>query len=76
MKIESDSIYQHEEFGEILVLGINQQYDTFETEEKTGIVDSVSVRYSTEWDGYGAMFGATRSEPLEQFVEAVGEQLR
>jgi len=76
MEIEADSIYQHDEYEEILVLGINRRYEAYTTEEKTGVEDGVYVQYTDQWDGYGAMSGATRSDPVAEFTEAVGEKLR
>jgi len=76
MEIEADSIYQHDEHREILVLGINRRYESYTTEEKTGVEDGVYVQYTDQWDAYGAMSGAIRSDSVTEFTEAVGEKLR
>lgn len=76
MKIEAGHIYQHEECGEVLVLGVHRRYNSYNTEEETGIEDGVYVQYADRWDGYGAMFGATRQDPVEVFIDAVGAELR
>jgi hypothetical protein len=76
MKIESGYIYQHDDYDEILVLGIQQRYDSYDTVEQTGTENGVYVQYANQWDGYGAMFGATRFDPIEEFSEAVREKRR
>jgi len=76
MKIESDSIYQHDEYDEILVLDIIDRYESYDTDENTGIESGIYVRYAYEWDGYGAMFGATTAEPIEEFTTAAGKKIR
>jgi len=76
MRIESGSIYQHDEYDEILVLGIHQRYDLYDTAENSGTEDGVYVRYTDEWDEYGEMPEATRFDPIEEFTVAVGEKRR
>jgi len=76
MRIESDYVYQHDEYDEILVLGIHQRYESYDTEEETGEKNGIYVRYTYQWDGYGAMFGAAVVDPIEEFSEAVGEKRR
>jgi len=76
MKIESECIYQHDEYDEVLVLGVIRRYDSYDTDEQTGTEDGVYVEYAREWDGYGAMFGATRFDPIDEFSGAVGEKRR
>ncbi len=36
MKIESDTIYRQDEHDEVLVLGVHQRYDSYDTDENTG----------------------------------------
>jgi len=76
MRIQSDYVYQHDDYDEILVLGIHQRYESYDTEEKTGEKNGIYVRYTYQWDGYGAMVGAAVVDPIEEFSEAVGEKLR
>lgn len=76
MRIESDHIYQHDEYDEILVLGVHQRYDSFDTEEFTGTEAGFYVQYAHKWDGYGAMFRGTHFDPIEEFTEDVGDKLR
>lgn len=74
MKIESECIYRHDEYDEVLVLGIHRRYDSFDTDEQTGTEDGIYVKYAREWDGYGAMFGSTRFDPIDEFLENVREE--
>ena len=76
MKIESDTIYQHDGHNEILVLDIIHRYESYDTEENTGIENGIFVRYACDWDGYGAMVGATVAEPIEEFTAAAGKKIR
>lgn len=76
MRIGSDTIYRHDEHDEVLVLGVHQRYDSYATEESTGVENGMYVRYAYEWDGYGAMPGATTVDPIEEFTTAVGEKIR
>jgi len=76
MRIESDTIYRHDEHDEVLVLAVHQQYDSYDTDENTGVENGLYVRYAYEWDGYGAMPGATIVDPIEEFTTAVGAKIR
>lgn len=76
MNIESGYIYRHNDHDEILVLGVQHRYDTYDTETQTGTEDGVYVEYATRWDDYGAMVSATRFEPIDEFCESVGEKRR
>ena len=76
MRIESETIYRHDEHDEVLVLGVHRRYDSYDTEENTGVENGMYVRYAYEWDGYGAMPGSTIVDPIEEFTTAVGEKIR
>lgn len=54
----------------------DSSYDSYDTDEQTGTEDGIYVEYAREWDGYGAMFGATRFDPIDEFGGAVGEKRR
>lgn len=76
MRIESGHIYQHEEYDEVLVLGIHQRYESYDTGRNAGVEDGVYVRYTHRWDGYGAMFGTTLVDPVKEFTKVAGKKLR
>ncbi|WP_302081582.1 hypothetical protein [Salinibaculum rarum] len=76
MDLEAESIYRHQEEGEVLVLGIDRQYESYDTAADEGVTTGIVVRYAREWDGYGAMPGAATAAPLYEFVAATGEKIR
>lgn len=76
MKIEPDYVFQHDRYDEVLVLGVIQRYESYDTEKGTGVEGGVHVRYANHWDGYGPMFGSVRIDPIERFIEEVGDKLR
>ena len=53
MRIESDHIYQHEEYEEVLVLGIHQRYESYDTERNAGVEDGAGSTYGIPTDGMG-----------------------
>ncbi|WP_424016132.1 hypothetical protein ACOZ4N_00595 (plasmid) [Halorientalis pallida] len=76
MKIKSECIYEHRDHGEVLVLGISTEYDSYDTTEADGVDIGTFVQYAREWDGYGAMPSAATKAPINEFTEAVGNQIR
>jgi hypothetical protein len=55
MEFEVESIYSPPKEGEVLVLGIDRRYESYDTAEDEGTEAGIVVRYAREWDGYGAM---------------------
>lgn len=76
MRIDSGCVYDHSEYGEVLVLVVAQEYEWYDSETDDGIQAGVVVRYAREWDGYGAMWGATAVEPIDEFEAAAGPKRR
>ncbi len=76
MELEAESIYSHQQEGEVLVLGIDRRYESYDTAAEEGVTTGMVVRYAREWDGYGAMPSAATVAPLDEFVAATGEKLR
>lgn len=76
MAIEPDRIYGHAEHDEILVLDVLRRYESYDTDGDTGRKTGVFVRYVFDWDGYGAMPGATFVDPIVPFSTTVGEERR
>jgi len=76
MEIETGTIYSHQSEGEVLVLGIDRRYESYDTTADEGAETGIVVRYAREWDGYGAMPAAVTVAPLEEFVAVAGEKLR
>jgi len=76
MEITSGTIYQHDEFEEVLVLGVHHVFDEYDLESKDGPVVTRAVEFTAEWDGYGAMPSSIRTMPVDTFRGAVGEAIR
>ena len=76
MKLETEHIYEHQEEGEVLVLGIDRRYESYDTVADEGVTTGMVVRYAREWDGYVAMPGAATGAPLAEFAAAAGEKRR
>jgi hypothetical protein len=76
MELEAESIYSHHKEGEVLVLGIDRRYESYDTVADEGVTTGMVVRYAREWDGYGAMPSAVTVAPIDKFVAATGEKLR
>jgi len=50
MEIEANRVYEHETYGEVLVMSVHEVYSSYDTDVDDGDVDGVFVRYSTTWD--------------------------
>lgn len=75
MKIEAGTVYEHDECSQVVVLGVHRVFQTYETDIHEGELDSVVVRWADEWDGFGALWGHSRSETLNAFLTAVGDPI-
>lgn len=69
-------VHQHDEFGEVLVLGVHHIFEEYDLESKDGPVATRVVEFSVEWDAYGAMPSSIRTTPVDAFRGAVGEAIR
>lgn len=76
MKITTGTIHQHDEFGEVLVLGVQHVFEEYDLESKDGPVATRVVEFSVEWDAYGAMPSSIRTIAVDAFRSAVGEPIR
>jgi hypothetical protein len=76
MKITTGTIYKHDEFEEVLVLGVHHVFEEYDLESKDGPVATRVVKFSVEWDAYGAMPSSIRTTPVDAFRGAVGEAIR
>jgi len=75
MEIESGTIYEHDEYDQVVVLGVHRVYQTYITDTDEGELNSVVVRLAVEWDAYGPLWGHSRTEPLNAFLTAVGDPI-
>lgn len=76
MELTSGTVYQHEEVGEVLVLGVHYVFDEYDLESETGRLRTRVVRHTDEWDGYGPMPSSVRTTPVDEFRSAVGGPIR
>lgn len=76
MKIESDAIYEHQKYDEVLVVGISREFESYDVNDDSGVEIGVFVRYTDRWDGYGSLFGAIRSDRVDDFLSNCGDKLR
>ncbi len=76
MILTKDTIYRHEELGQVLVLGVHHVFETYDLDSQDGRLQSRVVRYTTEWDDYGPMPSSIRTTPVDEFRTAVGDTVR
>jgi len=76
MKLTEDTIYRHEEFGDVLVLGVHHVFDTYDLDSQDGHLQSRVVRYTAEWDDYGPMPSSIRTTSIDEFRTGVDDAVR
>lgn len=75
MEIEAGMVYEHDKYGQIVVLGVHRVFKTYDTDTDEGTLDSVVVRWTEEWDAYGPLWGYSRTEPLDAFLRDLGDSI-
>lgn len=70
MELTTNGLYQHDEYGEIIVTRIHRLYHSYDTERDTGDDHGLYVTVSMDWDGYGPMPASTIREPIDDFTSA------
>jgi hypothetical protein len=75
-RIEADTIYQHEQLGEVLVTGIAKMYDEWSIDGPQEDIESgeVLVFYYDSFDGYGGMNPMPLSDPVSEFAKSVEQK--
>ena len=76
MKVTRDTVYTHDEYGEVLIVDVHHVYDEYDLESETGDLLTRVVRYSDDWDDYGPMPSSLKGTPVDEFRTAVGEPVR
>ena len=76
MRFTENTIYRHEEFGDVLVLGVHHVFETYDPDSRDGDLRSRVVRYTAEWDDYGPMPSSIRTTPVDEFRTGVGDAVR
>jgi hypothetical protein len=75
MEIKAGTVYEHDEYGQVVVLGVHRVYRTYDTDTDEGELNFVVVRLADEWDAYGSLWGHSRTEQLNAFLTAVGDPI-
>lgn len=75
MELMAGTVYEHDEYDQVVVLGIHRVYQTYDTDTDEGELKSVVVRWGDEWDAYGLLWGHSRTDPLDEFLTAVGDPI-
>ena len=76
MELTENTIYRHDDFGDVLVCGVHHVFGTYHTDAATGRLRSRVVRYTAEWDDYGPMPSSVRTTPVDEFRTGVGDAVR
>jgi hypothetical protein len=65
--ITTDTIYQHERYGNVLVTGIGEMYDEYPSSSSSAVL----VFFYDDYDGYGGMSPMPLSQPVGEFRKSV-----
>lgn len=57
MTLTSNTVYQHDEHGEVLVLDVHHVFEAYDLDSTDGQLRARLVRFSVEWDEYGTVTG-------------------
>ncbi|PHQ39173.1 hypothetical protein DJ69_07635 [Halorubrum persicum] len=76
MNLTENTIYRHDEFGEVLVLGVHHIFETYDLDSGDGRLRSRVVRYTADWDDYGPIPSSVRTTPVDDFQTVVGNAVR
>ena len=76
MNLTENTIYRHDELGEVLVLGVHHIFETYDLDSGDGRLRSRVVRYTADWDDYGPMPSSVRTTPVDEFWTVVGDAVR
>lgn len=76
-RLETDVVYHHDKYGEVLLTGIAKMYQEWDTRGPQEDIASgeVLVFFYDNFDGYGGMNPMPLSEPVNEFAKQ-GERLR
>jgi hypothetical protein len=77
-RIETDAIYNHEKYGEVLVTGIGKMYDEWSITGPKDDIESgnVLVYFYDDYDGYGGMSPMPLTETTDEFGKSITEKVR
>lgn len=60
MNLTENTIYNHDELGEVLVVSVDHIFETYDLDAGDGRLRSRVVRYTAEWDDYGLLPSGVR----------------
>lgn len=66
-KVEADQVYDHSDYGEVLVCGIVQYYSTWSKENGGKKNKEAQVQFYDTFDDYGGMCPA-RTQAVSEFM--------
>jgi hypothetical protein len=75
MKITGNTVYEHDKYGEVLVIDVHHVFDEYDLNAGTGELHSRVVRYTPNWDDYGPMPGSIRETSIDDFREQLGDRV-
>ena len=73
MRVTGNTIYEHNEQGEVLVLDVHHAFNEYDLEAGSGELHSRVVRYTSNWDDYGPMPGSIQETSTDDFRERLGD---
>ena len=76
MELTENTIYRHDEFGEVLVCGVHHVFETYDADAADGRLRTRIVRFAVAWDDYGPIPTRVRTAPVDEFRAAVGDAVR
>jgi len=76
MQLTENTIYRHDDFGDVLVCGVHHVFGTYHTDAATGRLRSRVVRFAVAWYDYGPMPTSVRTTPVDEFQAAVGDAVQ
>lgn len=75
MRVISDTIYEHDEHGEVLIIDVHHVFDEYDLESGSGERHSRVVRYTPNWDDYGPMPSSIQETATDDFREQLGDRV-
>ncbi|MCU4744515.1 hypothetical protein [Natronoglomus mannanivorans] len=76
MQIERGAVYEHDEYGEVVVTNILRRYSTYDVDLEEGEIEETSIAFSAEWDSHGAIPATEKVDDADSFTNRVGDKIR
>ncbi|AQL43295.1 hypothetical protein BV210_11590 [Halorientalis sp. IM1011] len=75
MRVTSETIYEHDEHGEVLIIDVHHVFNEYDLKSGSGDLHSRVVRYTPNWDDYGPMPGSIQMTSTDDFREQLGDRV-